>query len=47
MNIYKPAGFRIRLGASLLDYMIVSVHLLLPGFGTATLSEKESVVSES
>ncbi|MEC1666831.1 MULTISPECIES: RDD family protein [Bacillus] len=29
MNIYKPAGFWIRLGASLLDYIIVSVPLLL------------------
>jgi len=47
MNIYKPAGFWIRLGVSLLDYMIVSVHLLLPGFGAATLSEKESAESES
>lgn len=29
MNIYKPAGFWIRLGAALLDYIIVSVPLLL------------------
>ncbi|MCI3987165.1 RDD family protein, partial [Bacillus vallismortis] len=29
MNIYKPAGFWIRLGASLFDYIIVSVPLLL------------------
>ncbi|UTL73075.1 RDD family protein [Bacillus halotolerans] len=29
MNIYKPAGFWIRLGPSLLDYIIVSVPLLL------------------
>lgn len=29
MKNYKPAGFWIRLGASLLDYIIVSVPLLL------------------
>ncbi|QJC94889.1 putative integral membrane protein YckC [Bacillus mojavensis] len=33
MNIYKPAGFWIRLGASLLDYIIVSVPLLLIYYG--------------
>ncbi len=29
MNIYKPAGFWIRLGASLLDYLIISLPILL------------------
>ncbi|MCY7945006.1 RDD family protein [Bacillus atrophaeus] len=29
MNNYKPAGFWIRLGASLLDYLIISLPILL------------------